>query len=167
MKITYTLTADDCIAARWAVLKPRPCFQPLGWLVAFAYLGSLGMSIHRHFSNQESATSLLILLGAGAYIGVIFLLVMPRKVRKVFAEQKSLREPVELELTDEKLLGACPSGTFNIAWKDVLQWKHTKSVVLIYESSAIMRLIPLRALNEAERVQLLTLLETHLGPPKA
>jgi hypothetical protein len=72
------------------------------------------------------------------------------KIRRIYRQQKSLHEPITLTLGEDELTWTAPSGSSRIRWSDLYRWKGNDSLTILYESQAVMRVIPHECLSSDE-----------------
>ena len=167
MKFTLTLTADDYIKARRLAMRPRPALRYIGIAVIVLYVISLVWQLIENLIYGHFSSGFWQMLGLGVYLYAIFFIWMPFRVRKIFKQQKTLQVSSEVEFTDSHFLASSPNGTFQMPWKDFHKWKKNKEMVLIYQSEAIMHMIPFRSFQNPEDVsEVSRILTSNLGKEK-
>lgn len=166
IRVSAQLNSDDCVAARWVALRPRRSLQVLGCCILVLLAAVLAWQIIEFTQGTPFQSGFWWLLGAMAYLGLILALI-PLRVRRVFRQQKTLHPPFEMEFSESHFSGSSTHGSFSIPWSDFHKWKAGNKSLLIYQSEAIMHLIPCRAFaSEADREAVLRLLETTMGKQK-
>ena len=167
MKFTVQLTPEDCIAARWVSLRPRPLLRYLGYCVLALMILVFGWQLVDLARGRPVQSELWWIVAAAVYLGFIFFVIVPWRIRKIFRQQKTLKHPFEVEFGESHFSGSSTNGSFTIEWADLHKWKIGKKCLLIYQSEAIMHPIPCRAFaSEADRDAVVRLLEAKMGKEK-
>lgn len=167
MKISARLTPEDCVAARWTAIRPRPLIRYLGYAVLALYCACLIWQAVDVVRGRNLAGEFWWMLGVAAYLGFLLFVVMPWRVRRIYRQQKALQRPFEMEFGDTRFSVTAENGSFSMAWADFHKWKKGAKVLLLYQSEAIMHPIPRRAFStEADFQSVVRLLEEKLGPEK-
>ena len=73
-----------------------------------------------------------------------------RRIRRIYTQQKSLQEAINLDIGEDALTWTAPSGSARIAWGNLYRWKGNDRLTVVYESQAIMRIIPHDSLSPDE-----------------
>jgi len=74
---------------------------------------------------------------------------------------------LEVEFGETRFSAKSANGSFSIEWADLHKWKKGKKCLLIYQSEAIMHLVPLHAFSPGEdRIAVCSLLGEKMGPQK-
>jgi hypothetical protein len=168
MKISVTLTPEDYIRARRLAMRPRRWLRVIGYMVVVLFAAFFVWHAYDAFVVGGPQKSFWMLAGLTAYFLTIYFVFSPWRTRRIYRQQKTLQRPVELELTGSHFSGSSPHGTFHMAWADFHKWKKNEHLILVYESSALMRMIPLRAIPSPADIELLvSTLKKHLGAEKA
>ena len=93
-----------------------------------------------------------IIIGAASGIVVLFLLkftFLPKKLRAIYREQKSLGEIVNISLLDHEFTIESKTSNVRLSWGDVLKWDRSSSDLLIFVNRTMFLLVPLTSLGEA------------------
>ncbi|MBN2499455.1 MAG: YcxB family protein [Anaerolineales bacterium] len=163
MKTQVQLELPDCLNAQ--KLHMRQSIQTQGTIFLFlALFGILGlaaffvpeMEIYRYFS-----IFLLVISSAFFFLRYVFL---PNRVKKVFAQQKELHAPIEMEITADALLTTNPYGHAERPWSLFIRWKEDDNVLLLYHSNALFTILPKRALNAEQIAAIKMHLESNQVP---
>lgn len=164
MKYRIQLSPDDCIAARWVALRPRPSLRLLGYVVLGIIAFVLTSEAFDLARGQPFHGELWWVIGAICYVGFLIFVLEPWRIRRVFKQQKTLQEPFEVEFGDERLAITSTNGHLSVKWTDLHKWKLGKKCILIYQSDAIMHPIPSRVFgNEADRQTAIAFLKSKIG----
>ena len=166
MKFTIKLTANDYVKANWLAMRLSPVRRVLLALYFIAlvslFIGTL-MPYGGYLTMQFGC-----LFGVGIAFGARIFILMPRHAKKIYQQQKSLQEEVEIEFTETHYMSSAPSGNACIPWGDFHKWKRNKEMLLIYRSDALMTIIPFRCFeNQTDDVlEICNILATNLGKEK-
>jgi YcxB-like protein len=167
--IPYTgqLTADDYLAAN------RLHMQKRGWRrvvsVVFWVLLGVGALLSADVAIQDPASGLppllLILLIAIVQL-VVRLIYLPRRVRRVYSQQRNLQLPFESAVSDAGIEWQNANGKVQIPWSHLIRWKESAAMFVVYQSDIVFNMIPKRCLAQPEDVEALrNTLTERLGPP--
>lgn len=168
MKLSFTLTPEDYIRARRLAMRPRRELRVVGYGVSLLFVGFIAWQAYETFVVGGPQSSFWINVGLTAYFLAIYFIFIPWRTRRIFRQQKTLQRSVEVEITDSHFSGSSSNGTFRIAWEDFYKWKKNEHLILVYESSALMRMIPLRAVpSQADVETLVSTLKKRLGAERA
>lgn len=168
MKLYAQLTADDCVAARWLALRPRRSLRIVGYGVIALFILAIAWQLIEFASGSPLQSGFWWMIAAIAYLGLVFFVFMPWRIRRVYRQQKTLQAPFEVEFGDSAFAGQSKHGSFSIAWSDLHKWKLGQKCLLIYQSEAIMHVIPSRAFASSDqRDEAVRLLEAKMGEQKA
>jgi len=168
MKISYLLTPEDYIRARRLSMRPRPWLRIVGYIVVALFIAFIVWQGYDVFAHGKRQGDFWMIVGIAAYLLTAYFLLLPWRTRRLFRQQKTLQHPIELELTENHFSGSSSHGTFKMAWSDFHKWKKNDHVILIYQSAALMHMIPLRAFQSPTDIAtLVSILEKHLGAEKA
>ncbi|WP_431823925.1 YcxB family protein [Burkholderia sp. F1] len=81
-------------------------------------------------------------------------LLLPRAVRKVYSQQKSLHQPHTVTARSDGFVVETPTSRDEIRYADLLQWSEDRDTILYYQSVAMLRFIPKRLLTESQAASL-------------
>jgi hypothetical protein len=114
-------------------------------------------------------TSLVGVLGGFAGLIVVIagnLLLLPRRARRVYRQNRRYEQDVTLAWSDDGLSWRSRSGSSQTDWPDIHAWRSTPRVTLIHFSDALFQVVPARALDDAAYRDLVATLERHAGPAR-
>jgi hypothetical protein len=72
------------------------------------------------------------------------------RLKRVFHEQQSLREVIDVSIDDQRLSYSWARGTYILPWANVQRGKETRNFFILWESSAFARMLPKRVLSAEE-----------------
>lgn len=165
MKIQAKLTAEDYVQAQFLHLRPRPVFKWLGALLVLLALLAVGASTWACMQGRGPWHRPVILVATLSYLFIWFRLWLPRKTRKIFAQQKLLHEPMEIEITPAGFSTTATYGTSHLEWRALHKYKAGKELMLVYQSDVIFHMFPRRWFaSDADWNQLRAYLQQSLKP---
>ncbi len=107
---------------------------------------------------------------AGALVSWVIVIVLRQRgiavrTKKLFAQQKSLKDPSDLEINDAGLVFQWPKGNAKLAWAKVCRWKSNERVILLYQTDMQFIPLPRRCFSSGEDFQsLVKFLKSKVGP---
>jgi YcxB-like protein len=164
MKLNIQLTPEDYVKATFIHMRPRPFFKYLGYFMLLLIVIVLPISIYEAAAHQKD-----IIVPAGIILSLAFLawnfgITVPKRVRKIFKQQKALHTPYSFAITTESILIKSERGETNLTWDYFLKWKESKDLFLLYSSDVMFHMIPKRCFTSPdEAVQFRSLLLEKIG----
>ena len=141
----FQLSESEFIRGSLAVPSRRPVRNWILYALAFGMVtSSLIFKGHSVIGAIAECLGGLILL-----VALIYLLATLR-LKKIFREQQSLREVIDVAIDDQQLNYSWARGTYILPWKNVRRGIETKNFFILFESSAFARMIPKRVLSAEE-----------------
>jgi hypothetical protein len=160
--MTYRVTLADFLEAQRLHLGWKR------WLI-FA----LAVSLACFFAIRECVDSkgridwLLVAALIAVLISVIWYALtfgITRRWSKLYWEHKVLHEDVTMTFDATGIQWTSSSGSFKLSWNDVFNFKQSSELILVYQSSMIMHVVPKRVFaNESVLQEFLHFLETREG----
>jgi len=139
----FQLSEDEYVRGSLAfVLKPRT-----GILLAIALIFFV---LSEFFNGRSLIESIGVTLGSAVLLAVLVYLFARRRLRKIFREQASLTELINVTIDDQRLNYSWARGTYLLPWANVRSGRETRNFFILWESSAFGRMLPKRALSEEE-----------------
>lgn len=168
MKITVQLTPEDYIAAHRLNMRPRPAFKVLLYCLLPICIFGAGVPLYEFFIQGKPFDHLFWLLPAGGLYFYVTLSLLPAKnIRRIFQQQKDLQSPTELEFTDTHVHGRSERGSLSMLWPDFHAWKQNEKLVLLFQSEALMHIVPKRCFDSPRQIEeLQAILLKTIGPGK-
>lgn len=137
----YNLTAQEFLNAHRVNRGLKiVILAPIVLLFVFFVIGG-----NRNFTDGELTSEgirMICLMGGALLISPFFL---KWKLMKIFNSHKAMQETVNVEFDTDKIHWEAESGNCTLNWCDIYSVKSGKSLVLIYETKQLMRIIPDRA----------------------
>ena len=125
---------------------------------------ALCFSVHSALRGQAKWYDWLGPIG-GAYLAVWYWLLIPMKLKKLYAQQKVFQQPIEVELLPEGISFAHAHGSGVMPWGHIHKWVESKDLFLVYHSDALYNVIPKRYFQPpASADEFRAALMQHAGP---
>ena len=138
---TFQLTEDEFVRGSFALTWKRRT------IVMFA-IALVMMIAAIAFRGHTMLASILYPL-AGTALLVVFVRVIARqRLKKVFREQQSLRETINVVIDENQLSYSWSRGTYVLPWTNVRRAFETRDFFILLESSMFGRMIPKRVLSQ-------------------
>lgn len=133
MTFTCQLTAKDYIlASRLQLCRVRPFLKVLLWLIVVPCVGlGLFLEARQTLSGHPDWMALFLPLAIG-YALIYWFVLFPRRIRKVFKQQKTLQVPFTAEITETGFRGSSELGNFQMPLKDFHKWIRGKDMILLF-----------------------------------
>lgn len=77
-------------------------------------------------------------------IAVIRFIVTPRRIARLFKQQKDLSAPFVIELTDETSSSHNEFGEGCLPWGTFVKWEENEKLLLLYRSDVLFHMLPKR-----------------------
>ena len=94
----------------------------------------------------------LVLLGL--LIGIARL-ALARRVRRIFAQQKSLHGESTVAWSDESITFGSPKGMTTYEWSDFLKIIEDRNIILLMQSDALFNFVPKRLLSSDQAARIM------------
>ena len=89
----------------------------------------------------------------------------PNRARKNFVKQKELSLPFELEFTEAGMNFSNDLGNSTRPWAYFTKWKENEEIMLLYQSDALVTMIPKRLFADPQQIETVqALLEKNAVP---
>ena len=174
VEVTFTPTAEDYVAVQRAMFVRQLRSRRFRWQMArlLAFMVVAMVAIPWLVDGRVTKAALLWMMpfplwGMGA-IGIIIgcnWLLLPRRARRLFAQQKTLHhdhhgmfDATGFRLTSTRCNVALP-------WHELLGWHAGRKIVLLYNNEMLANFVPVRAFGPGELAQVEALL-TQAGVPR-
>jgi hypothetical protein len=164
-EVRVLLEAGDYVAAqrlhtRWT---PRQIAAHAGALVAGVALASIASRV----AWLLVPGCALVGGAAGSAIAREFSrrFVLPRRARRIFAQQKNLQCPFEFRWDDDALLGVNERGSNRTPWSDYVKWAQDDRIILLYLSDAMFQMVPKRCFGQPAQLEAFLARAVRIGSP--
>ncbi len=147
MKISGQLTLDDYLHAQYLHMQPsRLVATVLYILVGLLVLGILAglVPVIAAGGFVQSMTFVLPLLVIVLFIVLYYYVLFPRRVQRIYEQQKEMTAAFEHEITPEGLASSNKYGYANRPWGNFRKWRENKDLLLLYLSDIQFILLPKR-----------------------
>ncbi len=162
MKLTGQLQWMDYFNAQLLHMKPKGVLKIINY-VSYALLGLvgiLGFYLLYLFAIGEwhsSLASILFVIFIPTFFLVFWLLfryvLLPNRIKKLFAQQKELHVPFEMEIAESNIVVSNAYGNAVRPWKDFLKWKENEELIMLYHSDILFTIIPKRFLADPQQLE--------------
>ena len=97
----------------------------------------------------------LIILPTALIVTVMLyrLFILPRRIKRLFAQQRELAAPFELEVSEEGFKFTTDFGERSRPWKKVLNWQEGSDLLVLYHSDEMLTVLPKRIFDDTDQVQ--------------
>lgn len=168
---TFTLTADDMIRAnlgiiKWRQRQPRQRLLRWGGVAAMVVLG-LWMSWPASLLFTGSVILAVAIMSPLIAMALNWIqrIEIKRRVRKSFAQHRSIHQPIDVDWNDDELSFATSASHVRRPWGDHVAWSFDGQVFAVFATDNLYHPIPSHALS-AEQVADLTSLMSAAGVPR-
>lgn len=153
--VSLTYTADDYADAAllhaWVVMLSWKGARALVFLWAL-YFGLI-LIINGDYSIGPIVITLVsTLVGALVIAGVLLALnrwILPKRARKLFAQQVSLHDPFLIEWDDAGIRLVSDRNRGEHRWGEFVRWAQDENGMVLYQSDALFNMLPARAFAQA------------------
>jgi hypothetical protein len=119
-------------------------------LIALAFVGCAILVSWQVMNGHRWHLTLVLCVLGTALLGAVMYSLTVSRLRDAYREQESLRLPIDVTIDDAGLTYASPDGEVIVHWSDLAGWKETDESFLLFERDMFARILPKRALSEAE-----------------
>lgn len=165
MNMIIQLTPEDYVQACYINMRPRPILKWAGYLVLALTAFAIVISLYFALADREGFFIPVFLVACLAYLALLFLFIQPKRVRKIFSQQKAMQIPYSYTVTEEAVMTKSEISEEKLPWNHFIKWKEGTNLFVIYHSDVMFRMVPKRCFASPEEMaQFRQLLETKLGP---
>lgn len=165
---TIKLTADDYLSA-------SKLHSELNWKQSIIFSAMIVVGMAAYFLPLHGLAPSLV---SGALIGgvigglgarfILLHLVMPRRARRIFAQQKSLHGEIDYQWDDDALTIKTERAQARMLWSDYIKWRENERLFVLYQSDIVFNLVPKRLFSDAsQRDDFHRILATRIAPKKS
>ncbi len=153
-QVTYALTFEEVLAAYRVAANRRTWPTVAAGAVASCLLvGGLSLEFTAP-ANEWVYIAVRAFLGALLWPWLWQKLVLPRKVKRLFAQQAALRSETTKSWRDEGLTWTSARASGRNDWSDYIRCLESPDILLFYLSDVMYQIMPKRALTEANMASL-------------
>jgi hypothetical protein len=164
VRITTQLTVKDYLAAQRLHFRPKPILRWVLIALGALFVGVIFQQVLMVAQGRALGRYWWMLPAGLAYGALLFYVVLPWRVSKLFRAQPSMGEPTETTFNDEGLLLQTPRGQLRFKWAALKRWKKNKHYILVYHSNVLFHIFPRRSFQRPEEFdELAALLGKNLG----
>lgn len=156
----FTLTAEDYANALrlhmrryWATRWTPKLTVLVIFLIAIAILVTSS-------SDLWTFAAIAVMISAAAAPVARYFFDLPRQARKVYAQQKTLHQPIDASWTPDAYVTTAEDAASTIGWGEYYGWSADEKVVLLMQSQALFQMLPRRALSESQMSDLLATIQS-------
>jgi len=160
----FQILPEDYIAAVRLNYRPRRVWAYVGsvvlMLAAIAFLPGVWDLLRGRGDVWDIAGLVAI-----AYFPTWYFVFLPRRIRKLYKQQRVLHEPHEImfDATGISTTYSLANGT--LPWSHVHKWRESKDLLLVYHSDAMFSIFPKRHFDPpSELDRFRELLASRVGP---
>lgn len=168
MTIESRLRMQDFLAAQRLHFRPPPAVRialyGLGVIVGILFLLE-GWAIAR---AGQLPRGWWILPAGLAYGALLFFIVLPWRVTRIFKQNPALAGPTRITFADDGLMLDSARGQIRFGWPMLKKWKRNRQLILVYHSAMHFHILPRTGFASDDDFQTLAeLLRKKLGPELA
>jgi len=78
--------------------------------------------------------------------------ILPNRIKKIYAQQKELHSPFEIEFTDTAMIFSNEFGNATRPWNHFTKWKENDELILLYHSDVIYNILPKRIFTDPQQI---------------
>jgi len=165
MNLTIQLTPEDYVQSCFVHMRPRPVIKWAGYFVLSLAVIAVVISLYFALVDREGFFIPIFLVVMLAYLAFLFFFIMPKRVRKIFWQQKTMQSPYSFTVTDEAVITKSDVGDMKLTWGYFVKWKEGKNLFMMYQSDVLYHMVPKRCFASPEEMtQFRQLLQAKLGP---
>ena len=167
MEFSSRIEPDDYVRAQFLHIRPRPLYKWLGLILGFLLIFTLAASFYVAVTRHDYSPSLLFMPACLGYLLFYFFVLLPRRTKKIYRQQKLLQQPLLIRISDEQFYSKNEYGESSLPWNTFLKWKEGKDLFLVYQTDRLFHMLPKRFFPSAEATdELREILRKHLGNPR-
>lgn len=159
-----TFDARDYVRAYYLALRPRRWLRWLGYPLVVAYVLIAIVTLWQAVRDGRGWELAAVLWGIGAYWLVRYFVLLPRRWRRLYRQQKTAGLPTEILVTSEGFRSKSELGEVTIPWSYMHKWRRGRHAVLLYHSDVLFNILPKRVMPAEEVEALEQLISEKLGP---
>jgi hypothetical protein len=164
---SYQVTAQDLIAGYrlnfLSALKRRKV-----WVRSAVLAIVLGTGSAFLFAD-DLGTVLGALVGV-AYVALLLsviwltcFLLLPRRARRIFAQQKALHDQITIEWSETLITVRSERGATTFKWSDFVRSLENRDIILLFQSDAVFNFVPKRVLSPEQAASIVAYAKGNLS----
>ena len=158
------LQPADYLAAQRLHRRKRGVKRALGVAFWIVYVALIIVFALAALHDSRWSTTFWILVVVGAFYLFERTVLLPRRSRRVFSQQRNLQTPFRIEFSEEGVACRNDTSTTNQPWAHYVKWKEDAGYFLFYYSDVMFQILPKRFLADSNTSdELRTLLTRRLG----
>ncbi|MFD0892321.1 YcxB family protein [Luteolibacter ambystomatis] len=164
MKIRVQLTEEDYVSTLWPTLFSNRRTLVFLILAAISTLVTAGSNIADLLRGEPVESSRWVFVSVMVVLAWVLFIGTPSKMRKAFRVQKLGERPFEVELGEEEFKSTNDRGYTVLKWPDVLKWRQTKKMIVVYVTEQQCVVLPHHAFSsEGDFSAAVTILQSKVG----
>lgn len=168
MTFTCKIEPGEYRRAAWIHIRPRPTFAIVGITLVVLCLFVVLFALYKFLVTGQGLAAVLGVGASLAYFGVYFFILLPRRVDRLYGQQKLLHNEFTFDVSDENLVSRSILGESKFDWSMFHKWKSGEDIVLLYQSDVLFHVFPRRSFPSfADFESFQEILKKHLGPKRA
>jgi len=137
----------QALHARRGKVATWSAYYVMGVMALIAVVGGV-LAIMGRFPWSYVLISALAL----AAVVIVRFVVVPRQLKRIFAQQKDLSSPFEMTLTDQEFTMRNEFGESHLPWDSFVKWREDKEMLLLYRSDVVFHMLPKRLLRSDDEL---------------
>lgn len=151
MELKGRIVADDLLAAQWVHARLKRTSAVFGAVIlVLVVITMVALFFWQRQSWKDPVTWILPILFA--YLMFTVFVLVPRRVRRSYAQRKDLQQDISMTVTSDGLETRTERGYNLKPWDDYLTWKEGKSIFLLYFSDQLYQMIPKRFFSTSDDI---------------
>ena len=146
---TFQFTKSEYVAAAMGLARRRMLLSRLLFFIAFSLFAAANFDGYYNWIAWLASCAALTLL---VHFSLRFWL--RRRLGKAFSDQASLHENIEARIDAAGIHYTHETGSYEFTWDRVRKWMENRDFIYLYESDLFARILPKRALSDAEATSL-------------
>lgn len=168
-ELEVQLVPQDYIAANFLACRTSRKTK-INVALLFLGLASLaGLFLYLKHENLFVCTMFGIIGGGGALVWrfIYIRTILPRKLREIFRQQKSLHRPYKIAWDDNSLSASAETAASKYNWADIHKWREGPDLFMVFYSDVMFQMIPKRFFkHDKDPSEFRQFLESKLGPER-
>lgn len=138
------LTEADVLAAYRLHRRTAPAWRWLFRILVLAIALELVLGVWLYLNGGAWRLPLIVVVLAVAVILLDRLVIFPRRIRRIYREQRALQLPWTVAVTDRGMESRSELGEGTTPWDMVIGWTQDADMILLYQSRVLFHMIPKR-----------------------